>query len=102
MGPMNEFQRSKVFETNYRLMQVKIIAECQVEHSAILWPSFNYQLLLRSLFCTFLSGRFEQVLLYLSDLVQSWSIATISYAETKSNPFVPETNGLSTNGSQKQ
>ena len=41
----------------------------QVEHSAILStfikrPSLSYHLLLRSLFCLFLSGHFTQVLLY--------------------------------------
>ena len=46
-------------KTNYRLMQVKSIAECS------LWsilqyfrPSLSYHLSLRSLFCIFLSGRF--------------------------------------------
>ena len=33
-------------------------------HSAILWPSLSYHLLLRSLFCLFLSGCLRQVLLY--------------------------------------
>ena len=42
---------------NYRLMLVKSIAECS--KGSILqsfWPSLNYHLLLRSLFCLFLSG----------------------------------------------
>ena len=46
-------------------MQVKSIAECS--RGSILqyfWPSFSYQLSLRSLFRLFLSGRFTQVLLY--------------------------------------
>ena len=46
-----------VFKTNYRLMQVKSIAEC----SAILC----FHLSLRYLFCLFLSGLFTQVSLYL-------------------------------------
>ena len=40
----------------------------QGEHSAILSTSLSYQLLLRSLFCLFLSGGFTQVLLYVSFL----------------------------------
>ena len=54
------------FKTNYRLMQVKSIAECS--KASILQyfrPSFSYHLSLRSLFCLFLSGRFTQVLLYM-------------------------------------
>ena len=54
-----------VFNTNYRLMQVKSIAECS--KGSILqyfWPSSSYHLSLRSLFCLFLSGRLRQVLLY--------------------------------------
>ena len=50
---------------NYRLMQVKSTTECS--KGSILQnvrPSFSYQLLLRSLFCLILSGRFTHVLLY--------------------------------------
>ena len=50
-----------VFKTNYRLMQVKSIAEWSILQ--YFRPSLSYQLLLRSLFCLFLSGRFTQVLL---------------------------------------
>ena len=49
--------RKLVFKTNYRLMQVKSIAECP--NGSILqyfWPSLSYHLSLRSLFCLFLSG----------------------------------------------
>ena len=49
--------------TNYRLMQVKSIAECC--KGSILqsfWPSLSYHLLLRSL--SFLSGCLRHVLLY--------------------------------------
>ena len=52
-------------KTNYRLMQVKSIAECS--NGSILQyfrPSLSYHLSLRSLFCLFLSGHFTQVLLY--------------------------------------
>ena len=49
-------------------MQVKSIAEVG-EHSAILLTSLSYHLSLRSLFCLLLSGRFTQVLLYLSDVM---------------------------------
>ena len=55
-----------VFKTNYRLMQVKSIAECS-KGSILQYfrPSLSYHLSLRSLFCLFLSCRFTQVLLYL-------------------------------------
>ena len=52
-------------KTNYRLMLVRSIAECS--KGSILqyfWPSLSYLLLLRSLFCLFLSGCLRQVLLY--------------------------------------
>ena len=54
-----------VFNTNYRLMQVKSIAECS--NGSILQyfrPSLSYHFPLRPLFCLFLSGCFRQVLLY--------------------------------------
>ena len=49
-------------KTNYRLMQVKSIAECS--KGSILqsfWPSLSYHLLFRSLFCLFSSGCFGPV-----------------------------------------
>ena len=52
-------------KTNYRLMQVKSIAECS--NGSILQsfrPSLRYLLLLRSLFSLFLSGCLRHVLLY--------------------------------------
>ena len=52
-------------KTNYHLMQVKSIAECS--NGSILqsfWPSLSYHLLLRSLFCLFLSGCLRNILLY--------------------------------------
>ena len=60
------FKRPKLFfKTNYRLMQVKSIAECS-KWSILQYfrPAFSYHLSLRCLFCLFLSGRFTQVLLY--------------------------------------
>ena len=54
-----------VFKTNYRLMQVKVIAECSKESILQYFrPSLSYHLSLRSLFGLFLSGCFTQVLLY--------------------------------------
>ena len=55
-----------VFKTDYRLMQVKSIAECS-KGSILQYfrPSSSYYLSLKSLFCLFLNGRFRQVLLYL-------------------------------------
>ena len=50
------------FKTNYRIIQVKSIAECST--SQCFQPLLSYQLLLRSLFCLFLSGHFTHVLLY--------------------------------------
>ena len=53
-----------VFKPNYRLMQVKSIAECS--KGSILqyfWSSLSYVSSFRSLFCLFLSGRLRQVLL---------------------------------------
>ena len=53
-----------VFKTDYRLMQVKNIAECS-KGSILQYfrPSLNYLLSFRPLFCLFLSGPFTQVLL---------------------------------------
>ena len=54
-----------VFKTDYRLMQVKSIAECS-KGSILQYfqPSISYHLSLRSVFCLFLSGRLRQVSLY--------------------------------------
>ena len=54
-----------VFKTDYRLMQVKSIAECS-KGSILQYfrPSLSYHLPLRPLFCIFLSGSLRQVLLY--------------------------------------
>ena len=58
------------FKTDYRITQVKSIAECSKEHSAILstFIKLPLLLLLRPLFCLFLSDYFRQVLLYLLTL----------------------------------
>ena len=64
-GPSQKDQKL-VFSTNYRLMQVKSIAECSKGHSAILSTALSYHLQLRSLICLSLSGRFTQVLLYIN------------------------------------
>ena len=69
-----------IFKTNYRLMQVKSIAECSKRVSIILRylrPSLSYHLSLRSLFFLFLSGCLRQVLLYkcfiyLRPLIVQW------------------------------
>ena len=54
-----------VFKTNYRLLQVKSIAECS-KRSILQYfrHSLSYHLSLRSLVCLFMSGHFTQVLLY--------------------------------------
>ena len=54
-----------VFKTEYRLMQVKRIAECS-DGSILQFfrPSLNYHWSLRSVFCLFMSGRLRQGLLY--------------------------------------
>ena len=58
-----------VFKTDYRLMQVKCIAECS-KGSILQYfrPSLRYHLSLTSLFCLFLSGRLRQVLLYTNNM----------------------------------
>ena len=78
-----------VFKTDYRLMQVKSIAECS--NGSILQyfrPSLSYQLSLRPLFCLFLSGRFTQVLLYCQFDCRMTKIKPMSISFTaKSSPF---------------
>ena len=54
-----------VFNTDYRLMQVKSIAEgSKGGIQQYFRRSLSYHLSLRSLFCLFLCGRLRQVLLY--------------------------------------
>ena len=65
-----------VFKTNYRLMQVKSIAECSKESILqYFWPSSSYHLSFKSLFCLFLSGHFTQVLLYLLLVIRPCEIS---------------------------
>ena len=53
-----------VFKTNYRLMQVKSIAECsRGTIQQYFRPSLSYHLSLTPLFCLLLSGLLRQVLL---------------------------------------
>ena len=62
-------RRKLIFKTDYRLMQVKSIAECS--KGTILQyfgPSLSYHLSLRSLFCLFLSGHLRPVLLYICSI----------------------------------
>ena len=58
-----------VFNTNYRLLLVKSIAECS-KGSIMQYfrPSLSNHVSLRSLFCLILSGLFTQVLLYMQNL----------------------------------
>ena len=67
-----------VFKTDYRLMQVKSIAECS-EGSILQYyrPSLSYQLSLRPLLCLFLSGCFTQVLLYCLPADDSYKISSL-------------------------
>ena len=54
-----------VFKTDYRLMQVKSIAECSKGNILQYFrPQLSYHFSLRSLFCLCLSVRLRQVLLY--------------------------------------
>ena len=54
-----------IFQTNYRLMQVKIFAECsKLSILQYFRPLLTYHMPYRSLFWLFLSGRFTQFLLY--------------------------------------
>ena len=66
-----------VFKTNCRLMQVKSIAKCSKESILQYFrPLLSYQLLYRSLYCLFFSGRFTQVLLYVFILVHEPGYST--------------------------
>ena len=76
-----------VLKTDYRLMLVKRIAECS-KGSILQYfrPSLSYHLLLRCLFCLFLSGRLRQVLLYTKFLISH----SLPFADaiSESNPRV--------------
>ena len=64
-----------VFKTDYRLMQVKSIAECSKRAFFNTFnPSISYHLSLRPVFCLFLSGRFTQVLLYINEQIKSFLV----------------------------
>ena len=53
-----------VFKTNYRIMQVKSIAEC-FKHSAILLTLIKLPIVTKIFVLSILSDRFKQVLLYI-------------------------------------
>ena len=54
------------FQTDYRLMQAKSIAECSNgSNLQYFQPSLGYHSSLKSLFCLFLGGCLRQVLLYM-------------------------------------
>ena len=58
--------RKLVFKTNYRLMQVKSIAECsKVSVPQYFRPSLSYRLSLRIFVLSILSDRFTQVVQYI-------------------------------------
>ena len=70
-----------VFNTNYRLMQVKSITECSTWSILQYFrPSLSYQLLLRSLFCLVLSCRFThvpwRVILYVEIIREVYNVAS--------------------------
>ena len=56
--PLKKKDQKLVFKTKYRLMQVKSIAECSREHSAILTTCIK----LTSVFYTFVLSNFERLL----------------------------------------
>ena len=63
--PTQKEDQKLVFKRDYRLIQVKRIAECSPWNILQCFrPSLSYHLSLRFLFCLFLSGRLRQVLLY--------------------------------------
>ena len=69
-----------VFNTDYRLMQVKYIAECSKESILQYFqPPLSYHFPLRPWFCLSLSGRLRQVLLYTEinyDIVKQYPAST--------------------------
>ena len=96
-----------VFKTDYRLMQVKSIAECskgsilQYFRPSLSYHLPSYHLPLRPLFCLVLSSRLIQVLLYLHGTVicsrtRKYSVlvsfssqsTTCEYSNTKSSVAV--------------
>ena len=77
-------RKPKLFsKTDYRLIQVKSIAECS-PWSILQYfqPSLSYHLPLRPLFCLFLSGRLRQVLLCTFNFrVQGYSQYLVKHTE---------------------
>ena len=54
-----------VFKPDFCLMQVKSVAECSKEHSAILSTFIKLPFVFKTFVLSILSGRFRQVLLYI-------------------------------------
>ena len=52
-----------VFKTNYRLMQVKVLQNAPIEHSAILSTFIKLQFVFKPFVLSILSDRLRQVLL---------------------------------------
>ena len=77
-----------VFKTDYRLMQVKSIAECS-PWSILQYflPSLSYHLSFRFLFCLFLSCRLRQALLYWCP----WHVTITNSLYRKEEAFKPDT-----------
>ena len=68
-----------VFMTDYRLMQVKSIAECSKGSNLhFFWPPLSYHLSLRSVFCLFFDWPLKTGLLYINSssscLFQTYSM----------------------------
>ena len=81
-----------VFNTDYRLMQVKSIAECSKRafcNTLILWTFIKLPLILslRPLFCLFLSGRLRQVLLYIKRKRMYFKIVWLNLAKSASPAY---------------
>ena len=77
------------FKTDYRLMQVKSIAECS-KGSILQYfrPSLSYQLSLRPLFCLLvLSSRFTQDLLYVLNVLCGCMLSAFEQKLTQNNPW---------------
>ena len=82
-------------------MQVKSTAECSTWSILQYFrPSLSYRLLLRSLFCLFLSGRLTQVLLYtyFIFLAQNMTASTRSRINTRTPTRTPRTQTLLLSG----
>ena len=73
------------FKTDYRLMQVKSIAECS-----------KRALSLRALFCLFLSGRFTQVVLYTFNFQVNSMLCFVMFAMLLENQIIYTAFGFNT------